>query len=514
MALVLKELLVVLVISAITFALMKPVLAAHIESGEYSRRRNLWLMVSALAFLIPNFWVFLLVAGPLIFWRAKSDPNPGALYLLLMTVIPSIPVPVPMVGMQNLFSMDIYMLLSFTVMTPALLRSRAQDNSGQIKPWMGVDWLVGLYGLTLSIFYVHAQTQSWGVYPSTATESLRRAVVFGFSVFIPYMVFRRTCANRRLVAEMMAMFCLSCVVLAALAIFESSRHWLLYGEFASHWGIYNAPTEYLMRGHSLRAVVTTGHSGALGGLLAIALGFWLYLRRSVSSRMARLFVPFVLLLGLLADYSRGPWLGAACIYFFFVLLGPKPIRGIFSIAGIGVMLALIVSMTPLRDKIVSVVPFLGGTVDSKNIDYRKRLLDTAIPIIEARPWFGDSDALLKMGNLRQNGIIDLVNCYLEVLLNTGFVGLTLFVGFSVIALKRARAIYGRYRQKDPDFAALGLAAMACVLGNLVMLWPSSLGTGGYITYYMLGGVCLAYAYCGGLQVSASRDYANNEPASD
>src|SRR5580698_1534967 len=287
MMLTLKEMAVVLAFSFIVFALMKPVLAPFVDDADYSRRRNLWLLVSAAGFITPNFWVFVLLAAPLIFWKAKADRNPASLYFLLMFVIPSIPVPVPMIGMQSLFSMDIFMLLSFVLMLPSLLRRRSGDAVENSKKWLFIDFLVAMYGVILAFFYVHAQTEGWGVYPSTLTESLRRAIVFAISVFFPYLVIRRTCSNQRAVTEMLAMFCLACVLLAVLGMFESSRHWLLYGEFASHWGIYNAPTEYLMRGESLRAVVTTGHSGALGTLLAIGFGFWLYLRRRVESRVAR-----------------------------------------------------------------------------------------------------------------------------------------------------------------------------------------------------------------------------------
>lgn len=247
MMLTLKEMAVVLAFSFIVFALMKPVLAPFVDDADYSRRRNLWLLVSAAGFITPNFWVFVLLAAPLIFWKAKADRNPASLYFLLMFVIPSIPVPVPMIGMQSLFSMDIFMLLSFVLMIPSLLRRRSGDAVENSKKWLFIDFLVAMYGVILAFFYVHAQTEGWGVYPSTLTESLRRAIVFAISVFFPYLVIRRTCSNQRAVTEMLAMFCLACVLLAVLGMFESSRHWLLYGEFASHWGIYNAPTEYLMR---------------------------------------------------------------------------------------------------------------------------------------------------------------------------------------------------------------------------------------------------------------------------
>jgi O-antigen ligase len=496
MPLTLKELVVVFGIATIVFALAQRVFRAFILDQDYRRRRNLWLTLTVFGFLSPNFWIFVLLATPLLLLKLRRESNPASLYLLLMTVVPSVPVAIPMIGVSHLFDIDIYMLLSFVIMVPTALRQYARGSKVEPLRLSAMDYCIALYGIVAAIFYVHAQTPNWGVYPSTFTESLRRAVVFAFSVLVPYVVVSRSSRDRRQVVDMLATFCLSCLVLASIAVFESSRHWLLYAEFPSRWGGSNISGMYLMRGGSLRAVATTGHSGALGTLLAIAFGFWLYLRRGIPSKLARLCIPIILGLGLLADYSRGPWLGALSIYVAFALLGPNPFRGFGRITVSILIIALVIGLSPLRDRVVSVIPFLGGSVDSQNIDYRHHLLDAAVPIIEASPILGDSDALLKMGTLRQNGIIDLVNSYLEVLLNNGIIGLSLFLGFSTIALRRAWVVSKKFGAADPEDGALGLSLISCIIGLLIMLWPSTLSTGGYVLYFGLGGICLAYTSIG------------------
>ncbi len=59
-------------------------------------------------------------------------------------------------------------------------------------------------------------------------------------------------------------------------------------------------------------------------------------------------------------------------------------------------------------------------------------------IVTDHPWFGDQLALLKMQELRQGeGIIDLMNGFMEILLSNGFFGLSLFLLFIVIGSFKA-----------------------------------------------------------------------------
>ena len=118
--------------------------------------------------------------------------------------------------------------------------------------------------------------------------------------------------------------------------------------------------------------------------------------RFVKSQPAKLATSGLLLLGLLAAYSRGPWIGAVFLYFVYAVLRPHPISGLMRAFWTGLLLAVIVALTPLRDKIVSVLPFMGGRIDYGNVIYRQQLLDRAWQIIQVSPMWGDQSALLKM----------------------------------------------------------------------------------------------------------------------
>jgi O-antigen ligase len=222
-------------------------------------------------------------------------------------------------------------------------------------------------------------------------------------------------------------------------------------------------------------MASTGHPLTLGYLLAVAFGFWLYLQQRVQSRALRWGITGLFLFGLLADFSRGPWVGTLLIYFAFAALGPRAVTKIFkAVAGMS-LLGLAVAISPLGVKIASVVPYFGGTVDIDNVVYRERLFTRSWEIIMDHPWFGDQQALLRMEDLRQGeGIIDLINGFLEILLSDGFIGLSLFLIFIVIGLHKAVRVSAVTAKSDPDLSKLGACLVACMLGSMLMTWVGGL----------------------------------------
>src|SRR5271155_4605590 len=111
----LKALVVVLAIAVTIFRLARPIALQFSSERDFLRRRNLWFALTIAAFLMPNFWLFALVAAPLLIWAGRIDPNPAALYLLLFQVIPPISIDIPAPGLNFFFAADNYRLLSFCV---------------------------------------------------------------------------------------------------------------------------------------------------------------------------------------------------------------------------------------------------------------------------------------------------------------------------------------------------------------------------------------------------------------
>ena len=473
MILAIKELLVVLLISIGVFKLAQPVARLYCPDKDFARRRKVWIALTIAVFIAPNVWVFLLVATPMLIVLARNDSNPAAAFLFLLFVLPPISVRVPMIGLSFLINLDFHLLMSFFLLTPTAWRMWKEKKRYKAPGLKVLDVLLLAYCVLTAFLFVQPEIARGVLMQPTFTDSLRRALEFFFGLFIPYFVISRTAINRAAIQDMIASFSIKCALLAAVAIFEGARSWLLYGELLSRWG--STSSGYLSRGGDIRAMASTGHPLSLGYLLAVAFGFWLYLQQNVQSRFSRLGITGVFLFGLLAAYSRGPWVGAIVIFFAFAALGPRALPKAFkAIVGM-LLLTLAIAVSPLWDKVARVVPYFGGTVDLYNVTYRQKLFEKSWQIIVDHPWFGDQQALLKMEELRQGeGIVDLMNGFINILLNNGFVGLSLFLLFIFIGSFNAFRVSTAAANSDPDLSKMGACLIACMLGSVVMMWAGGL----------------------------------------
>ncbi len=484
-----KALIVVVVIAAAIFRLAKPIALLFSTESDFSRRRNVWFILTATGFLSPSFWLFALVAVPSLAWGARKDKAPIAFYLLLLNVIPVVDIQIPVVGIESLFPLNIYRLLSVCVLIPIVWRLRQSKDSAQIRGLTVMDFLILVYGSLQIILTIPSDSP---------TGTLRRAFLFYIDVYIVYYAVSRSCSSRSSIVEAQAAFCLSCALMAPVAAYETARHWLLYGDFSSRWGIHDFLAGfYLLRGNSLRALASSGNTLALGYLLAVAFGFWLYLQTHVKSTRSKIAVVVLYWIGLLATYSRGPWMGAVAIYFSFSTLGPRAMSRFFKAAGVAAFVVGAIGASPLGARIAQVLPFMGGSVDSGSVQYRQLLAHRAWELFQENPFFGNRLVLSKMEDLRQGvGLIDLVNTYAEVVLFYGSVGLALFVGVILVGLYKTYRVTKQSSHSDPDLALLGASLASCIVGTLLMIGTCSFILGYEKMFYVLAGFAAAYARLG------------------
>jgi hypothetical protein len=465
----LKELLVVLAIASTVFWLARPVALLFSAERDFLCRRNAWFAVTIAAFLCPSFWLFCVVAAVIIRWSARRDSNSSALYLMLIYVVPNFSWRVPMVGISYLVDLDFPTVLSLCLMTPAALR---MVKSAEQRRLQLTDYCLLAYLALTSVYFVLPEIARGVLMTPTTTDSLRRAVEALVSLYLPFFVISRSSKSCREVQDTVAALCLSCAVMAAVATFEGARHWLVYGALLDKWDpSYNA---YLERASALRARASTSHSLFLGYVLAVAFGLWLGLMPRVQSAPRRAGAIVLYWLGLLAAYSRGPWLGGILIYFVYVAARGRRLSRLIKAAVTAGVIVAIVLASPLGDRIARVVPFLGGTVDSGNITYRQRLFNRAWEVIQGSPLLGDQYALAKLEDLRAAGIIDLMNGFVNILLDNGFVGLTLFVGFVVLGLYKGWKLSGDAPGIGIECGAIAAALVACLLGTMLMMWVGGL----------------------------------------
>jgi len=485
-----KALIVVLAIAAIIFHLAKPIALRFMTGDDFSRRRLVWFVLTAVSFVSPNIWLFALIAVPMLVWAGRNDSNPIALYLLLLHVIPPVAVNIPVLGNNGLFALDNYRLLAFCVLLPAAIRYRKNQKNGMAGAFGTMDILLLAFGILQIALFTPPDLPYHFVIPDSPSNALRRAVLFLLDTYLLYFAVSRICQSREKMVDAVASFCLACAVIAALSVFERTKSWLLFVDIASRWGTDPNATYYLFRGGSVRAQVSAGHSIALGHLLAVAFGFWLYLKSLVRVGLHRIGVTLLLWGGLFGSFSRGGWLGAAAVYFTFVLFGPRPVSRLVKGASLALALAGLIAMSPIGNQLLDMLPKNGMPADM----YRHRLAERGWELVLAHPFFGDQFPWPEMEDLRQGeGIIDIVNTYLGVALAYGLIGLFCFLSFILLGMTR---VYLRARElthSDPDLALLGASLIACIAGNLIMIDSDSFNMGPEKMFYLLAGLATAYA---------------------
>ncbi len=490
----LKLVIVTLFLSGLTFIVAKPIALQFMDAADFRRRRNIWLLLTAAVFICSSFWLFVLIAAPALYWGGKKDSNPIAFYLFLMNVIPAVAVDIPTTGLgiNELFAVDILMLLSLCVLLPTARRLRKADAQQDAGNWGGMDWMLLGYGVLQVALFVPPDLPTHVVLHNSLTGHLRAAFLFIVTIYLLYYVASRSVRSRAAITDAMAAFCLSCTIMAVIAVFEALKHWPLYTALYVKWDPVALIDQYLTRGGSLRAEATAGHPLALGYLLAIALGFWLYLLSHLKSTPHKLLVPLVLCAGLIVTFSRGPWMGAIIIYVVYALLRRKRMSELFGAAAILLIAIALIGLSPLGDRIASMLPFMGGQVGAGSLTYREILAARCWQLILAHPFFGDQLAYLHMQDLRQGqGIIDIVNTYLFVTLFYGLAGITLFAGFFLMGLRKVWEARAVWRHADPAAALIASSIVACTVGTLFMLLDCSFILGYVPMFYTLAGLSSA-----------------------
>jgi hypothetical protein len=490
-----KALIYVLALSGLVFALGKGIALHFMEEEDFKRRRNIWLLLSAAAFLSPSFWVFALVAVPVLYWGGKKDTHPLAFYLLLVNIIPSIPVQIPTAGLgiNQLFQVDVFRLLSFCVVVPAAWRLHKSNASERSKEFRRLDLLVLGYCMLKILLYVPPDMPEHVILQNSFTNVLRKTLLILTDIYALYYLASRSASTRRAIVDALATFCLACTVMASIAVFESLKHFLLYAELNMRWGGNPIDSTYLMRGGLLRAQASSGNALALGYLLAIATGFWLFLKTQLPKSPLNLAVTVILWLGILASYSRGPMLGALLIYFAYAALRPGGVGHLLKSVLAFVLIAGVVLASPIGDKIVDSLPFLGGKLAEGSVTYRERLLERSWVLIKAHPLLGDQLALSHLQDLRQGqGIIDLVNAYVSITLFTGFTGLVIFLAIIFSGISNAYAGSRIRPAVTADWPLLGAALAACGIGTILMLADCSFILGYVTTFFVLVGLAAGY----------------------
>ena len=160
-------------------------------------------------------------------------------------------------------------------------------------------------------------------------------------------------------------------------------------------------------------------------------------------------------------------------------------------------------LLPVGQRLINLLPFIGSA-EVETVVYRQRLFENALAVIERNLWIGSADYLSTpemQALLQGEGIIDMVNSYLEVSLKSGILGLSLFLGFfAVISIALWRVT--RYENNRLGFGNCARALAATLLAILVTIGTvSSVDFIPYV-YWSFAGLCVAF-----VRIAAARQRA-------
>jgi hypothetical protein len=425
----------VLCISGVAIYAFRRAFAGILSLQEYRHAWTVLILATAAAFLCKFPVVFVSALACIAIYGAslvgRGAVGKIAVFLLLIVALPPIRLNIGGFGGINyLISLSHVRVLSLVLMGWAAIELAGTKRGPVANPFVPVDLLVVGYQL----LRVGLQLPN-----STVTTDLRMLVEASLDVLLPYFVVTRglrSMSDLRFVSGHMLLGLAFC---AAVGVGEFLSQHNLYSGLQSVYDIQWQLTYTLMRGGLLRVQAVAPQPIILAFMMVYGLGLacWLNVPRWRTPSVAAMLAAIVV--ALVATFSRGQWLAGGLLV--IALLGMRRMStGAFRIllvvavlAGVGIKLANVDSL------VIAALGSVFGSSDAdlSSIQYRQQLLDTSLALIKQSPWLGVPNYAAQMQSLRQGeGIIDLVNTYVAILLDAGVVGLTLFLLPYIVVVNR------------------------------------------------------------------------------
>ncbi|MDO8903157.1 O-antigen ligase family protein [Hydrogenophaga sp.] len=480
---------VALGLGSLIFFALRGTAAQLMPPQRFRTWRNAWLVTTLALFLSHNIWLYLLAVVVVSLYVRGREPHVFGIYFVLMFVAPAAPFQIPGFGVINyLIQLDHYRILALTLLLPAALSLMQRPSTLRIGR-SPIDWMVLGYVLVVSALKFRG---------GVITSDLREATMIWLDVFLPYYVASRSIKDLDGFRHALFGFMIGAMLLSLLAIFEVLRSWKLYTAVLSVLGLYDYFWGlYLMRSGWLRPTVSLGQPIALGYVIVVGAGCYLFIKNLIPQPRYRLMGALLLAVGVFASLSRGPWVGALLLMIVFTLFGEKPVKNVLYLFMIVFVAFVILNVIPQGQVVLNMLPFIGE-VDEFNVQYRVDLFSTTGDVILRNLWFGSKDYLQApelQSMIQGEGIIDIVNSYLGVVLDAGIVGLTFFVGVfvtSAMSIRRGLRLSGA---DSPEMRLLGRVLMSILAAIMLIIYTASSITAIPWVYWIFAGFCAAYAAC-------------------
>lgn len=413
-----------------------------------------WVAIAPVVFALYSFAGVLAIAALLFLALSpRLREERAGYYLAALFAVPSgVETQAPFPGINYLVTLDFAKLAALALIVPAMLGG-SRPEAARRAPAAGI--YIALYVTLLSIQLFRTEN---------ITSGLRGSIDYFLLFGAPYLAIIRLSPGVERFDKVFSAFLALGLVTACVAIASEAIRWNFYTYPIVRHGIgVFADT----RGGILRASATTipilvGYASTLG---LIAVGYFRGERK--LGAMSAWFYRGLLLAAAYFTYARGAWLAAAvgfATYYLFTRF-PRGLRPLALTAGVFIAAPTAIYIV-LRSDLDRFDPF--GT-----FEYRRDLLEASFVQLKQRPMFGDPH-FMTSGNfdhlIQGQGIIDIVNYYLQIALEHGLVGLALYVAaFASVIVGLLRLGKEVRRHGDDAFERQRAAMLAALAAFLVMI---------------------------------------------
>jgi len=479
-----KSLFIVLVLGFCASLVTGRALSGVIESGSQQRAWRALFLSTLFVFLIP-FPVVLLVVIAFVAWFSVRSTSGSAaerlsIYGLLLIALPPVSVSLDgLVGINRLLDLGVGRVLCLVLLLPAAMSLLKEKNK---KNTAGLRFL----DLTILGYEFYSAVVFWlGYSEANALNLMRLLVEILLDTWLPYYVFSRGIKTKDDLRLLFFCLFIAMTFAAAVAVSESVLKWHLYSGLQEFYGIRWQASSYLYRGDALRVEAMAPQPILLAFTLMFGLGLWVWLAGGRWRKWFSWVLVSIFLMAIAATLSRGPMLATGVLLvsiFSFRFLSPKAYKLILLCLVISFFLMKMFGADELIMGLLSDV-FGKNEDDLGTIDYRRQLLDTAIELIKQSPLLGVPDYAAHMEHLRQGeGLIDLVNSYVVIALNSGLIGLVFYLLPFVVGINALLNSMGVVRVGENNgsklfsqvFVSLTVAALLAIFttstwGNMTFL---------------------------------------------
>ncbi len=475
-----RAFIIVLSLSYITFFLLKQAFPPLFLRKEIHFWSMIWLIIVIIVFLSSNIWLFFCFLTILLLILSKKPQNNIVYYLLLLSACPLLSAEIPGIGgIRYIILLNYQRLIIMILLMLPLIKSVASPKLFKLTTDY---YILGFVGL---VFILNFRQK-------TPTDSMREIFLVWVDILIPYFMLSRYLNSIELLNRGLIALLVGISPFGLIGIFETLKRWFLFSSLRKFY--HNSFEGFDIRGNVLRASSVYSGPIVLGFVMLIGLGISLYIIKIYKPKRQFYWVIASFIGCLLGTVSRGPWIGTIALYLTYLSMGHQGIKNIFRWIIYGMIILFILSFTEIGSRFIEVLPFIGHA-NADTVDYRKRLIEKSWIVLQQNFWFGSTNFLQtpEMESMRQGqGIIDLVNTFICIVLPYGMIGLSLFLSILLLLLVKLYRILKRLPKQEIQLIEMGRVLLSIWVGIFVTIATVSFIDYIPIFYWALTGIITAY----------------------